>query len=325
MPFADHALLVVLAALILDAVIGDPDALWRRWPHPVALMGGLIGFLDRHLNRETDTQPRRRALGVLALAVLIGIAGSLGWAVEALLAKIPHGWIGTALLASTLIAQKSLYQHVARVRDGFATGGLAGGRHAVAMIVGRDPESLDEAGVCRAAIESTAENFSDGIVAPVFWLALLGLPGLFVYKAVNTADSMIGHRTARHEAFGWASARCDDVLNFFPARLAGLLVAFGGIALRKRPGHAVAVMLRDAPLHRSPNAGWPESAMAASLGLALAGPRRYGDRVVDDPFLHAEGRRGAVPEDIERALKVFVAACLANGAVYGVLLVFLPS
>jgi adenosylcobinamide-phosphate synthase len=215
----------------------------------------------------------------------------------------------TGLLASILLAQRSLYDHVARVSHGFAEGGVDGARRAVSMIVGRDPESLDEAGICRAAIESAAENFSDGVVAPVFWFVLFGLPGLVIYKAVNTADSMIGHRSPRHLAFGWASARLDDLLNLAPARLAGLLVALGAIAVRASPMEALAVMWRDARLHRSPNAGWPEAAMAGALGLALAGPRRYASGVVDDPYLNAEGRQEAKPQDIDRALTVMLAAC----------------
>ena len=187
------------------------------------------------------------------------------------------------------------------------------------MIVGRDPEQLDEAGVSRAAIESCAENFSDGVVAPVFWLALLGLPGLIAYKAINTADSMIGHRSPRYESFGWAAARLDDLINLAPARLSGLLIAIVAPVANGSIKVSFNVMQRDAAKHRSPNAGWPESAMAAALGLALAGPRRYGERVVDDPFLNAEARKDAKPDDIGRALDLLVAACLLQAAIYAVL------
>jgi adenosylcobinamide-phosphate synthase len=221
------------------------------------------------------------------------------------------------------LAQRSLYDHVARVRDAFAVGGLAAARAAVSMIVGRDPDSLDEAGVCRAAIESCAENFSDGVVAPAFWFALLGLPGLIAYKTVNTADSMIGHRTPRHEAFGWAAARFDDVLNVCPARLAGVLVALAGPVSGGHPLQALTTMWRDARKYRSPNAGWPESAMAAALALALAGPRRYGTRRVDDPFLNPEGRPTATPGDITRALRVFVAAGVLHAGLYAALALIL--
>jgi adenosylcobinamide-phosphate synthase len=218
-----------------------------------------------------------------------------------------------------LIAQRSLYQHVDRVRSAFTEGGLATAREAVAMIVGRDPQRLDEAGVCRAAIESCAENFSDGVVAPVFWLAFLGLPGLIAYKAINTADSMIGHRSERYEAFGWAAARLDDLVNLVPARLAGLLLAIVAPVAGGSIAAALKVMRRDAPSHRSPNAGWPESATAAALGLALAGPRYYADGMVDDPFINAEGRADATPDDIGRALDLYFAACVLEGASYAAL------
>ena len=227
---------------------------------------------------------------------------------------------GLGLIASVFIAQQSLYRHVSRVRSAFTTGGLVAARAAVAMIVGRDPESLDEGGVARAAIESCAENFSDGVVAPVFWLALLGLPGLLVYKAINTADSMIGHRTSRHRDFGWAAARLDDMLNLLPARLAGLLIVLAAPVARGSLAVSLKTMWRDARKHRSPNAGWPESAMAGALGVALAGPRRYGAAVVDDPFLNSEARKNAVPDDIGRALKILIAACILEFAIYAALL-----
>jgi len=187
------------------------------------------------------------------------------------------------------------------------------------MIVGRDPDQLDEAGVCRAAIESCAENFSDGVVAPVFWLALLGLPGLIAYKAINTADSMIGHRSPRYESFGWASARLDDLVNLIPARLSGLLIAIVAPIVGGSIGTALGVMWRDAAKHRSPNAGWPESATAGALGLALAGPRRYGERIVADVFLNAEARKAASPDDIRRALDLLIAACLLQAPAYAAL------
>jgi adenosylcobinamide-phosphate synthase len=223
------------------------------------------------------------------------------------------------LIASTLIAQRSLYQHVVRVRTAFADGGLAEARRAVSMIVGRDPDQLDEAGVCRAAIESCAENFSDGVVAPVFWLALLGLPGLIAYKAINTADSMIGHLSPRYASFGWAAARLDDLVNLIPARLSGLLVAAVAPVAGGATATALKMMWRDAAKHRSPNAGWPESATAGALGLALAGPRRYGERVVDDAFLNAGARKEATAGDIGRALDLLNAACLLQAAVYAAL------
>jgi adenosylcobinamide-phosphate synthase len=314
-----NTLFIVVAALTFDALVGDPDWLWRRLPHPVALMGFLIEFLDRMLNRESWSPRRRKAGGAGVLILLVAVSGSIGFLAQAALQQIFFGNIALGLIASVLVAQRSLYQHVAQVRSAFAEGGLADARAAVSMIVGRDPEQLDEAGVSRAAIESCAENFSDGVVAPVFWLALLGLPGLIVYKAINTADSMIGHRTARYEFFGWAAARLDDLVNFIPARLSGLLLAVVAPIANGAIGIALKVMRRDASKHRSPNAGWPESAMAGALGLALVGPRRYGEHIVDDPFLNADARKEATPDDIGRALDLYAAACLLEAVVYAAL------
>jgi adenosylcobinamide-phosphate synthase len=312
-------LFIVVAALAFDALIGDPDWLWRRLPHPVVLIGSSIGFLERTLNHGNWSPSLRKAAGVGVVVLLVTASGLIGFSVEAALPQNLSGNIALGLIASVLIAQRSLYQHVARVRSAFAEGGLAAARAAVAMIVGRDPEQLDEAGVSRAAIESCAENFSDGVVAPVFWLALLGLPGLIAYKAINTADSMIGHRTARYEFFGWAAARVDDLVNLIPARLSGLLLAVVAPIANGAVGTALNVMRRDAPKHRSPNAGWPESATAGALGLALAGPRRYGEHIVDDPFLNADARKEATPGDIDRALDLYAAACLLQAAVYAAL------
>jgi adenosylcobinamide-phosphate synthase len=322
-PWREH-LVVAVAALAFDALLGDPDWIWRRLAHPVVLIGGMIAWLDRLLNRERWSRTRRRIAGIVSVMILVLVAGLSGFWLEKLLRQTQGSHFaaiaGLGLIASVFIAQQSLYWHVARVRAAFASEGLAGAREAVAMIVGRDPESLDDSGVARAAIESCAENFSDGVVAPVFWLALLGLPGLFAYKAINTADSMIGHRTSRHRDFGWAAARLDDVLNLAPARLAGVLVALVAPVAGGSMVAAVKIMWRDARKHRSPNAGWPESAMAGALGVALAGPRRYGETVVDDLFLNAEGRANTAPDDIGRALKILIAACALEFVVYAALL-----
>jgi adenosylcobinamide-phosphate synthase len=307
---------VVVAALAFDALIGDPDWLWRRLPHPVALIGSCIGWLDRTLNLDAWSPTQRKMAGVGVVVLLLALSALSGFLIEMALRQIAFGNLLVGLIASTLIAQRSLYQHVARVRAAFADGGLTEARRAVSMIVGRDPDQLDEAGVSRAAIESCAENFSDGVVAPVFWLALLGLPGLIAYKAINTADSMIGHLSPRYASFGWAAARLDDLVNLIPARLSGLLVAIVAPVARGATATALKVMWRDAAKHRSPNAGWPESTMAGALGLALAGPRRYGERVVDDAFLNAEACKEATPNDIGRALDLFVAACLLEAAAY---------
>jgi adenosylcobinamide-phosphate synthase len=217
------------------------------------------------------------------------------------------------MIIAVLVAQRSLFDHVAAVARGLDRGGLAGGREAVRHIVGRDPASLDVHGVARAAIESLAENFSDGVVAPVFWYLLFGLPGLFAYKMTNTLDSMIGQRTLRYRSFGWAAARLDDVLNTVPAPLSGLLLISAAMfAKNGRPGHALMIMLRDGRKHHSPNAGWPESAMAGALHVALAGPRRYPEGVVADPWL-GDGSARVVTSDIMRALQLYRLACLIEG------------
>lgn len=302
-----NALWVLAMALVLDAVIGDPDRIWRRIPHPVALIGKAIAAFERLANRSRFSEGARRAAGTGLALLLVGLSVLLGVAIETSLSALPGGAVLVALLACVLIAQNSLAMHVGAVRDAMGIG-LKEARRAVSMIVGRDPECLDEAGVARAAIESCAENFSDGVVAPAFWFAVGGLPGLIAYKAVNTADSMVGHRSDRYRAFGWASARLDDLMNVIPARLSGLLIALTGMVAGGTPRSALATMLRDAGKHRSPNAGWPEAAMAGALGLALAGPRRYAEEVVDDAFLNADGRREAATGDISRALRVTWAA-----------------
>lgn len=304
---------VLLAAVVLDAFVGDPDWLWRRLPHPVSIMGNAITALERALNTPDLSFGVRRASGLLALVLLLGLAIAIGLIVHAVLSLVPAGFMVEIVLVAILLAGRSLYEHVARVAVCFELGGLAQARLAVSMIVGRDPESLDEAGVSRAAIETLAENFSDGLVAPAFWYLVAGLPGIIVYKLVNTADSMIGHKSERYLAYGWAAARLDDFLNLVPARLSGLLIiaAVGvtqGLATAQA---ALAAMWQDAPRHKSPNAGWPEAAMAGALGLALAGPRRYGGRIVDDHWMNAAGRQSATPADIWRALAVYRGAQIA--------------
>jgi adenosylcobinamide-phosphate synthase len=301
-------LFTLLLALALDASVGYPDGVYRKIGHPVTWIGALIATLETKLNRTAWRFAARRAGGVVAVVVLVGLPVVLAVAVQGL---VPGGVIGAviiAVLASTLIASKSLYDHVSAVAVALAADGLAGGRVAVARIVGRDPETLDEAGVARAAIESLAENASDGIVAPVFWFAVLGLPGLVAYKAINTADSMIGHRNARYEAFGWAAARLDDLVNLPASRLTGFLFAIAAFAISGGSASgAFAAMVRDAGRHRSPNAGWPESAMAGALDLKLAGPRVYGGELVDDAFM-GTGRRDATGADITRALRLATVA-----------------
>ncbi len=300
---AAHVWMLALA-LVVDALVGDPQAIWRRVPHPVALLGALVGFLDRKLNRGRLLYLR----GAVAILIVVAVAAGIGWALEKAFSALAFGWIGTVIVASILLAGRSLHDHVAAVRDAFSSGGVDAARIAVSRIVGRDPASLDESRICRAAIESTAENFSDGVVAPALWFLLLGLPGLFAYKAINTADSMIGHLTEHHRAFGWAAARLDDLVNLPASRIAGALIALAAPAAGGSIGAAFRIMWSDAGKHRSPNAGWPEAAMAAALGLALAGPRRYSGVMVSDPFLNDRGRREARPDDIDRALRVYRAA-----------------
>ena len=308
---------LALLALIVEAIVGYPDWLFARIGHPVTWLGALIDFLDRRLNLENENFGLRRAKGALALmgvvAVAVGAGAALSWAARAL----PFGGLALAFPASSLLAQRSLHAHVADVARALEVS-LDDGRRAVAKIVGRDVAALDESGVARAAIESLAENFSDGVVAPALWLALFGLPGGLANKAVNTADSMIGHRSQRHLAFGFAAARCDDLMNLVPARISALLLALAALAL---PGASADAALttarRDAGKHASPNAGWPEAAMAGALGLVLGGPRRYGDETLAGATL-GDGRRDAAVADINRSLALYRRAVAAFWVILGV-------
>ena len=295
-------------ALLIELMLGYPDWLVRSIGHPVTWMGRLIEALDHKLNHEKDSPTRRQSAGAIAIVALIAVAGLVAYALEHNLPRLPFGLLVLAVLASTLLAQRSLYAHVARVAAALEQDGLEAGRKAVAQIVGRDPEALDESGVARAAIESLAENFSDGVVAPAFWMSVAGLPGAAIYKAINTADSMIGHRTPRHADFGIAAARLDDLVNLPASRLAAvLIVAAAWFADRTSAANAWRAVQRDAPHHRSPNAGYPEGAMGGALGLALAGPRRYGGVLVDDATMGA-GQRDATAADIRAALALYRSA-----------------
>jgi adenosylcobinamide-phosphate synthase len=296
-----------LAALLIDAVTGEPAWLYGRLPHPVVVLGRAVWVLERGLLRPGDGPARQRWRGAALLVLVAGGAAGTGAALAGVLGLVPGGWLVEAAAMSTLLAQRSLVQHVAAVSDGLACS-LAEGRRAVARIVGRDPERLDRAGVARAAIESLAENLSDGVTAPLFWGVVAGLPGMLAYKAVNTLDSMVGHKNERYRHFGWASARCDDLANLVPARLTGVLLCLAGGGLRlARPGPALRAMRTDAPRHRSPNAGWPEAAMAAALGLRLNGPRVYDGVLVPDAWL-GHGRAEADVADIHRAIRLAWAA-----------------
>jgi adenosylcobinamide-phosphate synthase len=306
--------LAALLALALDAAFGEPDWLYRRAPHPIAWLGARIAAADALWNRDDRSAAARFWRGLaLALGATLA-AAALGLVLGAVLWRVPGGWIAEAALAAMLLAGRDLYDHVAAVARGLAHS-LFEGRAAVAHIVGRDPDSLDQGGVARAALESLAENFSDGVAAPLFWYLLLGLPGLMAYKTINTLDSMLGHRTARHRIFGKAAARLDDVVNWLPARLAGALIALAALALPgARAGRAWRTMWRDAPRHRSPNAGWPEAALAGALGFALAGPRVYPGETVDDPWM-GDGRPELGPRDIRAGLRLYLAASVTMALV----------
>jgi adenosylcobinamide-phosphate synthase len=296
---------LTLLALLIELIIGYPNRLLRMIGHPVTWMGALIGALDRSLNRDWATPSARRMAGTITVLVLITAVGTIAYLIERSLLLLPFGSVAAALFASTLLAQRSLHEHVARVATALEETGIAAGRQVVSHIVGRDAEPLDQAGVARAAIESLAENFSDGVVAPALWMAIGGMAGAATYKAINTADSMIGFRTPRHAAFGWAAARLDDLVNLPASRLSALLiVAAAGLTKGTSAAGAWRAVRRDANRHRSPNAGYPEAAMAGALGLMLAGPRLYGGILVDDAMM-GDGRRAADAADIRAALKLY--------------------
>lgn len=310
-------LALLAAALLLEALIGYPQAAFRLVRHPVVWIGALIARCDRRLNRESLSEGARRRNGVLTLLLLLLVVGVPSVALQVALLRCLDWWVAALILAvpaSTLLAQRSLHDHVAAVAQGLETEGLAGGRRAVSQIVGRDPEALDEAGVGRAAIESLAENFSDGVVAPAFWCAVGGLPGMALYKTVNTADSMIGHKTPRHLAFGWAAARFDDLVNLPASRIAALWLLLAAAVSGKSVSGAWRALWRDAKHHKSPNAGWPEAAMAGALGIRLAGPRRYHGVEVNDGWM-GDGRAELTAADIRAALALYRVAALIQFAV----------
>jgi adenosylcobinamide-phosphate synthase len=300
--------MALVLAMVLDAIFGEPKWLWDRIPHPAVLMGRVVAKLDAALNNRT-----RRA-GVLAVVVMVGVAVLVGL----IMAALPGIW-AEVIVGAMLLAQRSLVQHVQKVADALRLS-VSDGRGAVAMIVGRDVRGMDGPAVARGAIESAAENLSDGVIAPVFWFAIAGLPGLLAYKIVNTADSMIGYRTEKYEAFGWAAAKLDDVLNWVPARLtAGLIWSVS----QTRP--SLRGIIRDAALHRSPNAGWPEAAMAPALGVSLSGPRSYEGVLEDFPWVNPDGRKDAGPDDVDGAIALLwkawaIAVAVAIGGAVGIAL-----
>jgi adenosylcobinamide-phosphate synthase len=303
----------MVVAMVLDTLWGWPASLFARIGHPVTWLGRLISVLDARWNRTIDAPSLRRLAGVIAALSVIIIAAALAWGVQHALIFEWTRAVLVGIVAWPFVALRSLYEHVASVAHPLRSGDFAAARSAVSKIVGRDPAALDEAGIARAAIESLAENTCDGVVAPVFWGSLLGLPGIIGYKAINTLDSMIGHRTPRHESFGWAAARIDDLANFIPARLTGLLFVLSAC----RPLETMSCLVRDAHQHRSVNAGWPEAAMAGALGVRLSGPRAYHGSHADEPWLNP-GACDPLATDIRRGLGVYFRAmmllvgCLAS-------------
>jgi adenosylcobinamide-phosphate synthase len=298
---------LTLLALLIELLVGYPDRLSRAIGHPVTWMGRLIAFLDDRLNRGDDAEARRK-WGAAALLMLLAVVGVAAFLIEVALLLLPFGMIALALVTSTLLAQRSLFVHVAGVADALEDGGLPAGRAAVAHIVGRDTADLDEAGVARAAIESLAENFSDGVVAPAFWMVLGGLPGAALYKAINTADSMIGHRSERYRDFGRTAAQLDDLVNLPASRLSAfLIVAAAYFGKRSSAPGALQAMRRDANKHASPNAGYPEAALAGALGLSLGGPRSYHGAEHEGAYM-GDGRREATAADIHAALELYARA-----------------
>jgi adenosylcobinamide-phosphate synthase len=279
----------LVIALLLDAIFGEPKWLWSRFPHPAVLIGQGIATAEQHMNRGP-----RKLMGIVMLTGLVLLSALVGFMITAL----PLGEVWGTILAAILLAQRSLADHVTAVARALRLS-VADGRSSVAMIVGRDVRDMDEAAVSRAAIESAAENLSDGVVAPAFWFLVAGLPGIMVYKAINTADSMVGYRTARYAEFGWASARLDDLVNWLPARTTAILILLS----RARPD-LWGTVRRDAALHRSPNAGWPEAAMAMVLDIALSGPRSYDGSMQDFPYVNATGRHELGADDIEKCVRI---------------------
>jgi adenosylcobinamide-phosphate synthase len=298
--------LILIAAFGIEAVLAYPAIVFGAIGHPVSWIGALISALESRLNRPDYSAAIGRAAGIVTVLVVVAISLGVGLALEMATRAVPVlGFVLAVLVVAALIAAGSLDRHVRAVASALRTGGVAGGRQSIAKIVGRDPEALDEAAICRAAIESLAENASDGVTAPALWYLAGGLPGMIAYKAINTADSMIGHMSERYLAFGWAAAKLDDLVNLPASRLTGLMfIAAAAVVPGASASSAWQAFRRDAGLHRSPNAGWPEAAMAGALGLRLAGPRVYDGVMVDDHWM-GDGRAEATVKDIDRALTIY--------------------
>ncbi len=304
----DGLLYALLLAIVIDRLIGDPPPLYRHLPHPVQIIGSLITDLERRTFGKVATASALFRQGRMLTLILVASTFVIGLLIQWLCLLLPFGWVLLGILMSALIAQMSLAEHVRAVADGLETS-LGEGRDAVAQIVGRDPDELDEHGVARSAIESLAENFSDGVTAPVFYGFLLGLPGMLAYKAINTADSMIGHKSERYLHFGRFAAKLDDVVNWWPARASAILLTLGARIMPDASfSRAWQTVSRDAERHRSPNAGWPEAAMAGALDIKLSGPRSYHGKTRDEPWI-GYGNPDLTSEDIDRALRLFWYAC----------------
>ena len=297
---------VLLAlAIILDMIFGEPQFLWSRITHPIVLFGRSISWLEGRFNTRSVAGRTRRLFGVVAILIWVAIAISAGLLANSVIALLPAplNFLIECIIIAILLAGKSLYEHIEAVRKPLAEGDIEGARFAVSMIVGRDTTRLDSSDIGRAAIETGAENLSDGILAPAIWYLLGGLPLLFAYKMINTADSMVGYKSARYYAFGWGSAILDDIVNFFPARITALLIMITAF-LRGTAGQAFRAMKNDASKHASPNAGYPESAMAGALGLRLGGARWYRGHLLSLPEMNHQGRDAISPDDIENALSM---------------------
>ena len=313
---------IVLLALAMDALIGDPNWFYRKIPHPIAAIGSMMNQLDLFLNRPQVKNPTKKILGVLFIIIALSVAGIIGWGMQTGLKLMEFGQLLEAILVSIFLAQNSLYRHVRNVAQALVSDGLDAARLSVSHIVGRDPAALDDSGVCRASIESLSENFSDGVIAPVFWYLITGIPGILMYKTLNTADSMVGHLSPKYRYFGWASARLDDVANFIPARLTALLIFLTALIIPSTKGFkSLRSCLTYANRHRSTNAGWPEAAMAGALDIRIAGPRVYNGIVVNDPWM-GDGNPNLRTNDINRALKLYFSSNIINALIL-VLLLFI--
>lgn len=310
-------------ALLLDWLLGDMRWFFKFAPHPVVLIGKLISFLEKKLNRESRSKNARIARGLVVTLFVTGFSALIGYVLSKAFSLIPYGWLGEILLVAILLAGRSLFTHVGAVAKGLKEGGIEGGREAVSHIVGRDPKTLDEFGVARAAVESLAENYADGVVAPAFWYLIFGLPGILAYKAINTLDSMIGYRTKRYKQFGMTAARLDDLANWIPARLSALIITLAAFfAPRANPFRAIKFIHKFAGKHASPNAGWPEGAMAGALDFALGGPRRYPGGVKEAAWI-GSGKARLKPADIRASQTLYLISNLVKLGLVTILAIIL--